>query len=431
MLPIGKLELNTGQIEGLPKNPRFIRDDRFTALVKSIQDAPEMLRLRELLVVEHGNKFVVIGGNMRMRACKELGMTEVPCKVLPAETPTEKLREYAIKDNNAFGETDWEIITNEWNTAELQDWGFEIPADWAAGVESETQSTEVVEDDFDEDAAVEPVCKPGEIWKLGRHRLMCGDSTDAAQVARLMDGELADLWLTDPPYNVAIQNSKGMTIKNDNMEDAKFTEFLIKAFKAAVPVMKTGCPFYVWYATRTHTNFERALNTAGLKVKQQLIWNKSHFVLGRSHYQWKHEPCMYGWKGDSCRYFTAARNHATVIEDEKEIDIDKMKKDELRDMLARILESPIPTTVINEKTPVTDSEHPTMKPVRLFGYQIENSTLRGGVVLDTFGGSGTTAIACEQLNREARLMELDPHYCDVIIARWEKFTGLKAEKLNT
>ena len=201
-IDIKRLEVNKGQVEGLPKNPRFIRDERYKALVKSIGDAPEMLKLRELLVVEHGSKFVVIGGNMRLRACKELGMETVPCKVLPADTPVAKLREYAIKDNNGFGEDDWDVLANEWDAEELQEWGMELPMDWDVDGEGDVTATE---DDFDESEVTEAVCKRGEVWKLGEHRLMCGDSTNADDVARLMDGESIPLTLTDPPYRLTTE----------------------------------------------------------------------------------------------------------------------------------------------------------------------------------------------------------------------------------
>ena len=165
-------------------------------------------------------------------------------------------------------------------------------------------------------------------------------------------------------------------------------------------------------------------------VRQELVWNKNHFILGRAHYQWKHEPCLYGWKGDSCRYFIDKRNRASVIQDEQEINIDKMKAAEMRELLHKIYEQRTPVSVIDCMKPTKDEDHPTMKPVRLFGYQVSNSSQPGDIVLDTFAGSGTTIVACEQLHRKARLIELDPHYCDVIIARWEKLTGGKATKLN-
>lgn len=287
------------------------------------------------------------------------------------------------------------------------------------------------EDGFDEQSEeIDTVCKEGDLWQLGNHRLMCGDSTKSEDVKELMQGELADLWLTDPPYNVAVKNSQGMTIKNDNMSSDKFGQFLTGAFIAAVDVMKDGCAFYVWYADIERINFEKSLNNAGLKIREQLIWNKNHFILGRADYHWKHEPCLYGWKEGAAHYFIDIRNQTTVIPDPEEIVIDKMSKAEMKDLLTKIYESDIPTTVIFENKPAKDAEHPTMKPVRLFARQIINSSKPGEIVLDTFGGSGTTIVACEQLARKARLMELDPHYCDVIIARWEKLTGQKAIKIN-
>ena len=244
------------------------------------------------------------------------------------------------------------------------------------------------------------------------------------------NNSIRNLVVTDPPYNVAVKNSQGMTIANDNMASDEFRIFLRNAFAAAYPVLDKGCPFYVWFASKEHINFEGALNDVGLQVRQELIWNKNHFILGRAHYQWKHEPCLYGWKGDSCRYFIDVRNRASVIEDNTEINIDKMKAAEMRALLHKIYEERIPTTVVNCMKPNKDEDHPTMKPVRLFGYQMANSSRPGDIILDSFGGSGTTIVAAEQLGRKARLMEYDPHYSDVIIARWEKLTGQKAVKLN-
>jgi len=238
------------------------------------------------------------------------------------------------------------------------------------------------------------------------------------------------MWITDPPYNVAISNAQGKTIMNDNMDKNSFRKFLTSAFRQACNVLSKGCPFYVWFASSEHLNFEGALNDVGLKVRQELIWNKNQFILGRSHYQRKHEPCLYGWKGDSCKYFTDQRSHASVIEDSKEIDIKKMKASEMRELLFKILDDKVSTTVLNENKPAKNAEHPTMKPIKLFGRLIMNSSRQKDKVLDTFGGSGTTLIACEQLDRKCYMMELDPHYCDVIIARWEKLTGNKATKIE-
>lgn len=337
----------------------------------------------------------------------------------------------------AFADNATQQVSLAWDEAELQqaaqdygldidEWGVELPE-----TANTTDEQNADEDDFDEKKdPVQAITQPGDLWQLGAHRLLCGDSTKKEDVAKLMQGELAHLWLTDPPYNVAVKNSQGMTIANDNMASDEFRIFLRNAFAAAYPVLDKGCPFYVWFASKEHINFEGALNDVGLQVRQELIWNKNHFILGRAHYQWKHEPCLYGWKGDSCRYFIDVRNRASVIEDNTEINIDKMKAAEMRALLHKIYDERIPTTVVNCMKPNKDEDHPTMKPVRLFGYQMANSSRPGDIILDSFGGSGTTIVAAEQLGRKARLMEYDPHYSDVIIARWEKLTGGKAQKIE-
>ena len=333
--------------------------------------------------------------------------------------------------NLAWDPSEIEAVSSEIDGFDPSDYGFDPSQLVSDPTADPNEADKVKEDDFDPDAEpYDPVTQKGDIWQLGNHRLMCGDSTKKEDVARLMQGELAHLWLTDPPYNVAVKNSKGMTIANDNMASDEFRIFLRGAFAAAYPVLDKGCPFYVWFASKEHINFEGALNDVGLQVRQELIWNKNHFILGRAHYQWKHEPCLYGWKGDSCRYFIDVRNRASVYQDGEEIDIDKMKKSEMQELLHKILDNPTPTTVIDCMKPNADSDHPTMKPVRLFGYQMANSSLPGDIILDSFGGSGTTIVAAEQLGRKARLMEYDPKYCDVIIARWEKLTGEKAQKME-
>ncbi|MBQ7056590.1 MAG: DNA modification methylase [Bacteroidaceae bacterium] len=391
---------------------------------------------RSILIDKDGN---IIAGNKTQQAAIEAGIKKVrvvesdgtelvAVKRTDVALDSKQGRELALLDNLTTQ------INLEWDKAELQsisdkvdmcieDWGVQL-----SDLPGAMPEQEVKEDDFDETKDPVPtVCQPSDLWQLGDHRLLCGDSTKAEDIQRLMQGETAHLWLTDPPYNVAVKNSQGMTIANDNMASAEFRRFLDDAFRAANTVLADGTPFYIWFASKEHINFEQALNAIGLRVRQELIWNKNSFIIGRAHYQWKHEPCLYGWKGQSCRYFIDARNRASVIQETEEINIDKMKKEEMRDLLRQILDDHrIPTTVINEAKPQKDEDHPTMKPVRLFGYQISNSSRAGEIVLDTFAGSGTTVIACEQLNRKARLVELDPHYCDVIIARWEKFTGKKA-----
>lgn len=239
--------------------------------------------------------------------------------------------------------------------------------------------------------------------------------------------------MTDPPYGLSYVGGtdEKLTIENDDLKGEKLESFLSHAFRAADSVMKDGAAFYIWHASSKEMPFINATNNAGWQIRQTLVWNKNTFALGRQDYQWKHELCFYGWKDGAAHYFVDDRTKTTV--EEMEIpDLNKATKDELRLCCQRLLKQAekTPTTVINEDKPARNAEHPTMKPVRLIGQLVANSTLPGQNVLDTFGGSGTTLIACEQLGRNCYMMELDPAYCDVIIRRWEEYTGGKAEKIS-
>lgn len=306
-IDIKRLEVNKGQIDGLPKNPRFIRDERFKALVKSIEDAPEMMWLRELIVVEHGNKFVVVGGNMRFRACKELGWKSVPSKVLPADTPPKKLREYARKDNIAFGEEDWDATANEWDAEELQEWGVELPMDWDVDGHGDATATE---DDFDESEVTEAVCKRGEVWKLGEHRLMCGDSTSEEDFAKLMGEERADMVFTDPPYGVSIGDKNATlnsvqpsgrcceNIANDTMPSDQLYDILVKAMTNVREFSKDDASYYVTSPQGGELGLMMMMmRDAGLTVRHMLIWckNSATFSIGRLDYDYQHEPIFYTW----------------------------------------------------------------------------------------------------------------------------------------
>ena len=252
----------------------------------------------------------------------------------------------------------------------------------------EPQETKGDDDAPEVDEISEPVSKRGEMYELGNSILMCGDSTSAEDVARLMGGMEADLLITDPPYNVNYEGGtkEKLKIENDNMDDARFRQFLVDSFQVFKDNMKSGASFYIWHADLQGYNFRGACQDVGFKIRECLIWNKNSLVLGRNDYQWKHEPCLYGWKDGGHVFYN----------DRKQ------------------------TTVMDFKRPTVNREHPTMKPVELFEYQIKNSTKGGDIVLDGFGGSGTTLIACEKNNRKARLMELDPKYCDVIRRRYTK-----------
>jgi DNA modification methylase len=255
-----------------------------------------------------------------------------------------------------------------------------------------------------------------------------------------MNGKTADLFITDPPYNINYEEKdnsllkirtnnrtkNGNTeIKNDKLSDPGFYDFLLKSFLSAFERTKCGGCFYLFYASRETLNFRNAITQAGFSIKQELIWNKNHFVLGRQDYQWKHEPILYGWKEGAAHYFTKDHSLATIIEDKP--DIDKLSKSELKNMVKELLQGNIPTTVIDADKPMRNADHPTMKPLKLIGLLIKNSSKRGDIVLDMFGGSGSTLMAAEQLGRTCYMVELDARYCDVIIKRWEEFTGQIAE----
>ena len=351
----------------------------------------------------------IIAGHGRLMAARKLGHTEVPTIELKDLTETQK-KAYIIADNRLALNAGWD---NEMLTIELNDLladGFALdilgfdPKEIAALLEPE-----VVEGLTDEDAVPdvpeEPKTRLGDIYQLGKHRLMCGDSCSLTDMEKLCDGQLVDMWLTDPPYNVAVQGGNhanperknGLKILNDKMPDEEFRQFLRDAYVTADLVMKPGAVFYIWHADSEGYNFRGAAKDAGWPVRQCLIWKKSSIVMGRQDYHWKHEPCLYGWKEGAGHLWATDRKQTTILEFDR---------------------------------PSRNGEHPTMKPVALFEYQMLNNTKGGDIVLDSFGGSGTTLLAAEKHGRYARLMELDPKYCDVIVKRWEDFTGKKATLLT-
>ena len=337
---VSELKLN-------PKNPRK-NDDAVDVVAKSI----EKYGFKNPLIIDENN--VVWCGNTRLKASKQLGLKEVPC-IVASDLTEEQIRELALIDNKSseIAEWDYELLADELGDLVLDD--FEL--DW--GLPDVLEEKEVEEDDFDCTPPEEPKAKLGDIYQLGNHRLMCGDSTKEEDVAKLMNSELADLVVTDPPYNVAIVGGShalspeerlkrgGLTILNDKMESGEFNSFLVNAFSNMEHSLKQGGVFYVWYASAEHINFETALNKSNLYVKEQLIWNKSSFTFGRADYHWKHEPCLYGWKDGVGHYFTDDRTQSTVIED-KGIDLRKLKKEEMLKLLQEIYSDKVSTTVINE-----------------------------------------------------------------------------------
>ena len=369
---------------------------------------------------------VVVGGHQRLKVLQHLGYTEVECVIVDIDENTEKALNTSLNKNHG----DWDIPLLTSLLKDLNDSGYDVTLtgfDVSEMSDLFDDQSEIKEDCPPEVAPKEqaPLTQPGDRWLLGNHVLYCGDSTDEKDVAALMDGAVADMCVTDPPYNVDYEGSNGLTIQNDNMPEAEFRQFLTAAFKRIRENMKPGAAFYIWHAETEGGAFRTCCNAALGKVRQMLIWNKNSFTIGHQDYQWKHEACIYGWTGGAQHYFKDDRTQATVIED-KHIDINKMKKEELRDLLRDMLSDKISTTVIDENKPARNAEHPTMKPLKLLARLIKNSSKQGEIVLDTFGGSGSTLITCEQLKRRCYTMELDPKYADVIVKRWLKFTGQSA-----
>ena len=396
-IELKKLTPNKGQIEGVPTNPRKATKEQIEKLKKSIEETPTMLQLREIIAYDNNGELVIVGGNMRYQALKALGYKTALVKVLPADTPKETINAFIIKDNAQFGEWDIDLLANEWDKDKLDDWGVEI--DWAINATEEPKEAE--EDDFSEEEAQQApsIVKRGEIWQLGEHRLMCGDSTDPEQVKTLMGGVLADMVFTDPPYGVSYTGGVQFD-KNGNSEMHNRQMILndnVDIYDDVLKVLSqvTDGPCYIWFAGTKAASLYRAAEKYG-ELHSLIIWVKNGgYGALMANYKQKHEPCLY-WKPKGAKLnFVGATTETTIWE---------INKDGV------------------------NNYHPTQKPVSLPARAIGNH--KAETVLDLFGGSGSTMMACEQMNRKNYTMELDPHYCDVIIARWEKLTGKKAVKIK-
>lgn len=399
------------------RNARTHSDEQLDKIKNSINE----FGFVSPVIIDENN--MILAGHGRVEAARMAGLAEVPYRQVTDLTEDQK-KAYILADNKLSDMAGWDIdlLNEELASIELDmaDFGFD---------EILEEDVEIIEDDFDENEdKVEAVAKTGELYQLGEHRLLCGDSTLEEDVYRLMGGEVADMVETDPPYNVDVSNSDGLTIENDNMSELEFVDFIDAAFYNLSRSLKEGGAFYVWHATRSVVAFKTALDNNSLEVKQELIWNKNQLVMGRQDYQWKHEPCFYGWKSGASHYFINDRKQTTVI-DEKPLKLDALTKEQAVKLLKKVLTVEKDSTVMNFDKPKHNDLHPTMKPLDLIAYQIKNSSRKGEKVLDLFGGSGSTMMACEQLGRKCYMMEYDPHYVDVIIARWEKMTGQKAVKI--
>lgn len=367
-------------------NPRKISDAQAKQLATSI----DRFDVADPIIINLNNR--IIGGHMRWRMLKELGYTTVDVRVPDVELTLEQEKELNLRLNKNTGEFDFDSLATNFDMDMLMDVGFD---------ESELKGLFDVETQGDDDVPeppAEPIAKLGDIWMLGKHRVMCGDSTMIDDVEKLMDGKKADMLLTDPPYNVDYtgKTKEALKIDNDNKEDESFREFLRDALVCADAFMKGGAVFYIWHADSEGYNFRGACRDVMWKVRQCLIWNKNTMVMGRQDYHWKHEPCLYGWKDGDGHIWNSDRKQTTILEFDR---------------------------------PTKSTEHPTMKPVGLLEYQMRNNTKFEDLVMDLFLGSGSTLIACEKTNRICYGMELEPKYVDVIVKRWEDFTGKKAERV--
>ena len=381
-------------------NPR-INDEAVEPVARSI----EQFGFKVPIVVDSRN--VIIAGHTRLKAARFLGLDEVPC-IIADDLTEDQVKAFRLADNKVgeIAQWDFDLLNIELGDIEMDmsDFGFMELED----VEIELGETAEEEPPVPEEVPTR--CKEGDVWRLGDHRLICGDSTDRKTIDKVMDGDKADLLLTDPPYNVALgshdsaeearqlhRRTDGLLIANDSWEnDEDFVDFLASVYGNCLDGMKEGAAFYIWHASNQALNFLKANEKAGMQVRQTIIWNKNTFTLGRQDYQWKHEPCLYGWKAGAAHHFVDDRKQSTVW------DFDK---------------------------PSRSADHPTMKPVALMAKSVENSTKKGGVVIDPFGGSGSTLLACEQTGRKCRTAELSPRFCDVIIRRWEEMTGKEAERI--
>nr|WP_302389557.1 site-specific DNA-methyltransferase [Phascolarctobacterium faecium] len=335
----------------------------------------------------------IIAGHGRLMAAKDEGIREVPCVFVDYLTEAQK-KAYILADNRMALDAGWdkELLKVEIEALQAEDFDLGLTGfDEKELASFFDADNDVHEDDFDVDAELEkpPVTKTGDVWLLGRHRLVCGDSTKEKTYTTLMKGEQANLVVTDPPYNVNYQGTAGK-IKNDNLQNDQFYTFLLSAFTCMEKAMAKDASIYVFHADTEGLNFRKAFDAARFYLSGTCIWKKQSLVLGRSPYQWQHEPCLYGWKKNGKHQWYSDRKQTTIWEFDK---------------------------------PQKNGDHPTMKPVPLIAYPIKNSSMTNCIVLDPFGGSGSTLIACEQTGRICRTIELDEKYCDVIVKRYIEQVG--------
>jgi len=420
-------------IKPYERNPR--KND---AAVEKVANSIREFGFKQPIVVDADG--IIIAGHTRYKAARKLGLSEVPVLQATDLTP-EQVKAYRLADNKTaeFAEWDAELLGQELDELfasefDMRPFGFEPPP------------MDPEEDDFDVDAAMPevPETQLGDIYILGDHRLVCGDATVIDDVRRLMGGNLADMVFTDPPYNVNYEGGTGLKIQNDNMKDEQFYQFLLDAYSSMFAFTKAGGPIYVCHADSEGVNFRKAMKDAGWELKQCIIWVKNALVMGRQDHHWQHEPILYGWKPGSKHNWYGGRRQSTVIDSEDGVFVNKTNdgyqltfNNGTKKVVLKVPEYTVIEALSDEMTttwriekPLKNGEHPTMKPIKLCARAIQNSSKEGDIVLDLFGGSGSTLIACEQLGRKCYALELDERYCDVIVKRWEQYTGKQAVRLN-
>jgi DNA modification methylase len=373
--------MKLSEIKSNPNNPRVIKDHKFEKLKKSISEFPKMMELRPMVINEDN---IVLGGNMRLKALKDLGYKEVPEEWVKraSDLTEEETRRFIIADNVGFGEHDWEMLANEWNTEELEDWGLEgFPFEEVTELEAE-------EDDYTEPDNIQVDVVLGDLIEIGEHRLLCGDSTDSDQVAKLMNGEKADMVFTDPPYGVDYEG-----INNDDRGGLE--DLLRGAFSNMMVSTNNGGSFYCFHSDKCSDIFSKIYREF-CHFSSMIIWAKESIVLSQTDYQSKHEPCMYGWFDNGTHKWYSDRKQESVW-------IAKSKREE---------------------------GHTTPKPIEIITKALNNSSKVNHLILDLFLGSGSTMVASHQLKRKCYGMELDPKYCQVIIDRMSKLDPLLEVKIN-
>ena len=436
--------LNPRELRAHPANSRRHPAHQIAALVRGFRE----FGFQGVVIVDEAN--TILAGHGRVQAAIEAGIPQVPAKRVLGWSETKK-RAFVIADNQLALASEWdeEQLGRELRAlmdaedVELSALGFADQQlnELIAASSTATDGDQVAWSEADAvpetPAPAQTVSVLGDLWHCGDHRVLCGDSTSVAALQRLVGDDRLDLWITDPPYNVDYQGGTkdALQILNDSMDDARFRQFLAAAYRAADAVLKEGASFYIWHADGEQGfNFRAAARDVGWQIRQCIIWRKHSLVMGRQDYQWQHEPCLYGWKAGAAHRWYGGRKQtsvATIGALSPFVQLDERRWQVSVDGRILIVEgdaqvSDATPTVMKEAKPRRNGEHPTMKPVALFERQILNSTPVGALVGDSFGGSGTTLIASEITARRARVAELDPRYVDVIVRRWQEFTGQEA-----